>query len=107
MNNIKYTITHIHPHTVYIYIYIHTRIYIYYAHMHHYVHMYKLCTQVSPSFLLARLLNTAPSLGPFLRRDLISNLRLMLRGCTGWAAKYGFAKHGIGTYGIILFICRE
>ena len=67
----------------------------------------QLCTQVSPSFLLARLLNTAPSLGPFLRRDLISNLRLMLRGCTGWAAKYGFAKHGIGTYGIILFICRE
>ena len=30
MNNIKYTITHIHPHTVYIY----------YAHMHHYVLMY-------------------------------------------------------------------
>ena len=32
MNNIKYTITHIHPHTVYIYIY--------YAHMHHYVLMH-------------------------------------------------------------------
>ena len=98
MNNIKYTITHIHPHTVYIYILC--------THAPLCSHV-QLCTQVSPSFLLARLLNTAPSLGPFLRRDLISNLRLMLRGCTGWAAKYGFAKHGIGTYRIILFICRE